>query len=56
MLVLSFIILGENIKKLVFLLNQKYSCLYVTKENAIMIFHVFIKLYLFFKTPLLVWE
>ena len=45
MLVLSFIILGENIKKLAFLLKKRESsCLYVTNEKVIMTFHVFINL------------
>ena len=44
MLVLSFIILGENIKKLAFLLKRESSYVYVTNEKIIMTFHVFINL------------
>ena len=44
MLVLSFIILGENIKKLAFLLKRKSNCQHVTNEKVIMSFHVFINL------------
>ena len=44
MLVLSFNILDENIKKLAFPFKRKYCCMYVTNEDAIMSFDVYIKL------------
>ena len=44
MLVLSFNILDENIKKLAFHFERKYFCTSVTNEGAIMPFDVYIKL------------
>ena len=56
MLVLSFIILGENIKKLAFLLKRESSCLYVTNEKVIMTFMSSSTCEFFLKTFLLEWK